>query len=82
MRTHFVYGFAKAALLHLTESLALELAPAITVTAVVPSRSPVPRTDTLPACKAAAIDGMPLGRLVTAEEIGRRVALLGSADFD
>ena len=31
VRTHSVYGLAKAALLHLTESLALELAPTITV---------------------------------------------------
>jgi NAD(P)-dependent dehydrogenase (short-subunit alcohol dehydrogenase family) len=82
VRTHSVYGLAKAALLHLTESLALELAPAITVNAVVPSQIASARTDTMPVYKAAAIDGTPLGRLVTEAEIGRMVALLCSADFD
>ncbi len=82
VRTHSVYGLAKAALLHLTESLALELAPAITVNAVVPSQIASARTDTMPAYKAAAIEGTPLGRLVTEEEIGRMVARLCSADFD
>ena len=82
VRTHSVYGLAKAALLHLTESLALEFAPAITVNAVVPSQIASARTDTMPAYKTAAIDGTPLGRLVTEEEIGRMVALLCSADFD
>ena len=81
VRTHSVYGLAKAALLHLTESLALELAPTITVNAVVPSQIASARTDTMPVYKAAAIDGTPLGRLVTEEEIGRMVALLCSADF-
>lgn len=82
VRTHSVYGLAKAAVLHLTESLALELAPTITVNAVVPSQIASARTDTMPVYKAAAIDGTPLGRLVTEEEIGRMVALLCSKDFD
>jgi NAD(P)-dependent dehydrogenase (short-subunit alcohol dehydrogenase family) len=82
VRTHSVFGLAKAAVLHLTESLALELAPTITVNAIVPSQIASARTDTMPVYKAAAIDGTPLGRLVTEEEIGRMVALLCSADFD
>ena len=82
VRTHSVYGLAKAALLHLTESLALEFAPTITVNAVVPSQIASARTDTMPAYKKAAIEGTPLGRLVTEEEIGRMVALLCSPDFD
>ena len=82
VRTHSVYGLAKAAILHLTESLALELAPSITVNAVVPSQIASARTDTMPAYKAAAIAGTPLGRLVTEEEIGRMVAHLCSPDFD
>jgi NAD(P)-dependent dehydrogenase (short-subunit alcohol dehydrogenase family) len=82
VRTHSVYGLAKAAVLHLTESLALELAPAITVNAVVPSQIASARTDTMPVYKAAAIEGTPLGRLVTEDEIGRMVALLCSPDFD
>ena len=82
VRTHSVYGLAKAALLHLTESLALELAPAVTVNAVVPSQIASARTDRMPAYKAAAIKGTPLGRLVTAHEIARMVALLCGPDFD
>ena len=82
VRSHSVYGLAKAALLHLTESLALELAPTITVNAVVPSQIASERTDTMPQYKAAAIAGTPLGRLVTEEEIARMVALVCSPDFD
>ena len=82
VRSHSVYGLAKAALLHLTESLAVELAPAITVNAVVPSQIASPRTDRLPDYKARAIAATPLGRLVTQEEIARMVVLLCSRDFD
>ena len=82
MRSHSVYGLAKAALLHLTESLAVELAPAITVNAVVPSQIASPRTDRLPDYKARAITATPLGRLVTQAEIARMVVLLCSRDFD
>lgn len=82
VRTHSVYGLAKAALLHLTESLAIELAPAITVNAVVPSQIASARTDAMAAYKAAAIAGTPLGRLVTAGEIARMVALVCSPAFD
>jgi NAD(P)-dependent dehydrogenase (short-subunit alcohol dehydrogenase family) len=82
VRSHSVYGLAKAALLHLTESLALELAPTITVNAVVPSQIASERTDTMPTYKAAAIAGTPLGRLVTEQEIARMVASVCSSDFD
>jgi NAD(P)-dependent dehydrogenase (short-subunit alcohol dehydrogenase family) len=82
VRTHSVYGLAKAALLTLTESLALEFAPAITVNAVVPSQIASARTDTMPVYKEAAIAGTPLGRLVTEQEIARMVALVCSPQFD
>lgn len=82
VRSHSVYGLAKAALLHLTESLAVELAPTITVNAVVPSQIASARTDRMPAYKAAAIAATPLGRLVTEAEIGGMVALLCSPAFD
>ena len=82
VRSHSVYGLAKAALLTLTESLALELAPAITVNAVVPSQIASARTDTMPVYKGAAIAGTPFGRLVTEEEIARMVALVCSPAFD
>jgi NAD(P)-dependent dehydrogenase (short-subunit alcohol dehydrogenase family) len=82
VRSHGVYGLAKGALLHLTASLALELAPAVTVNAVVPSQIAGPRTDTLAAYKAAAVAATPLGRLVTQEEIARVVVRLCTAEFD
>ncbi|MBM3650146.1 MAG: SDR family oxidoreductase [Alphaproteobacteria bacterium] len=82
VRTHSVYGLAKAALLHLTESLALELAPAITVNAVVPSQIASPRTDTMPVYRDAAIAGTPLGRLVTEDEIGEMCLQVCSPAFD
>ena len=82
VRSHSIYGLAKAALLHLTETLAVELAPAITVNAVVPSQIASARTDTMPVYKDAAIKGTPLGRLVTEDEIGGMVVLLCSPAFD
>lgn len=82
VRTHSVYGLAKAALLHLTESLALEFAPSITVNAIVPSQIASERTNNMPRYKEAAIAGTPLGRLVTEEEIGGMVALVCSPEFD
>lgn len=82
VRTHGVYGLAKAALLHLTQSLALELAPAVTVNAIVPSQIASPRTDAMPAYKAAAIAATPLGRLVTEAEVARMVVRVCSPGFD
>lgn len=82
VRSHGVYGLAKAALLPLTQALALELAPAVTVNALVPSQIASPRTDGMPAYKAAAIAGTPLGRLVGQEEIARMVVRLCSPEFD
>jgi NAD(P)-dependent dehydrogenase (short-subunit alcohol dehydrogenase family) len=82
VRSHSVYGLAKAALVHLTESLALELAPHITVNALVPSQIASARTDTMPVYKDAAIAGTPLGRLVSEDEIGEMAVLLCSPAFD
>jgi len=82
VRSHGVYGLAKAALLPLTQALALELAPAVTVNAVVPSQIASARTDRMAAYKAAALAGTPLGRLVTQAEIGQMVVRLCSPEFD
>lgn len=82
VRTHGVYGLAKGALLHLTQSLALELAPAVTVNALVPSQIASARTDTMPVYRAAAIAATPLGRLVTQGEIAALVVRLCSPEFD
>jgi NAD(P)-dependent dehydrogenase (short-subunit alcohol dehydrogenase family) len=82
VRSHSVYGLAKAALLHLTESMAVDFAPHVTVNAVVPSQIASARTDRMPAYKAAAIAATPLKRLVTQPEIATMVALLCSPAFD
>jgi NAD(P)-dependent dehydrogenase (short-subunit alcohol dehydrogenase family) len=82
VRSHSVYGLAKAALLHMTESMAVEFAPRVTVNAVVPSQIASARTDRMPAYRAAAIAATPLGRLVTQAEIARMVALVCSPAFD
>jgi NAD(P)-dependent dehydrogenase (short-subunit alcohol dehydrogenase family) len=82
VRSHSIYGLAKAAVVHLTESLALELAPAVTVNAVVPSQIASARTDTMEDYKRAAIAGTPLGRLVTETEIAKVVARLCEPEFD
>ena len=82
VRTHSVYGLAKAALIHLTESLALELAPAVAVNAVIPSQIASARTDTLVEYKRTAIAGTPLGRLVTEEEIANVVVRICGPEFD
>ncbi|MBK9605295.1 MAG: SDR family oxidoreductase [Betaproteobacteria bacterium] len=82
VRSHSIYGLAKAAVIHLTESLALELAPAVTVNAIVPSQIASPRTDTMPVYKDAAIAGTPLGRLVTEQEIAKMAARMCEAEFD
>src|SRR5207237_842181 len=54
VRSHSVYGLAKAALLHMTESMAIEFAPHVTVNAVVPSQIGSGRPDRLPAHTEAA----------------------------
>ena len=82
VRSHSVYGLAKAALLHMTESMAVEFAPHVTVNAVVPSQIASARTDKMPAYKAAAIAATPLKRLVTQPEIATMVVLLCSPAFD
>jgi NAD(P)-dependent dehydrogenase (short-subunit alcohol dehydrogenase family) len=82
VRSHSVYGLAKAALLHMTESMAVDFAPHVTVNAVVPSQIASARTDKMLAYKAAAIAATPLKRLVTQQEIARMVALVCSPAFD
>jgi len=82
VRSHSVYGLAKAALLHLTESMAVEFAPHVIVNAVVPSQIASARTDRMPDYKTAAIAATPLKRLVTQPEIARMVALMCSPVFD
>lgn len=82
IRSHSVYGLAKAAVLHLTESLALELAPEIRVNAVAPGQ--IRESDILndfdPNYIAHMTETTPLKRLVSRQEVAGAVCLLCS-DF-
>ncbi|MFS2293468.1 MAG: SDR family oxidoreductase [Actinomadura sp.] len=85
LRNHSIYGLAKEALITLTESLALELGPEITVNAVAPgqieeSAGDIGEVD--PTFVARALERTPAGRLVTRAEVARVVALLCTPTFD
>jgi NAD(P)-dependent dehydrogenase (short-subunit alcohol dehydrogenase family) len=80
IRVHSVYGLAKAAQIHLTESLALELAPSVRVNAVSPGQ--IRESEELdlyaPGSLARITAATPLKRLVSREEVARAVCLLCS----
>lgn len=80
IRVHSVYGLAKAALIHLTEALALDLAPEIRVNAVAPGQ--IQESDELnqidPNYLARMTETTPLKRLVTRREVAEAVCLLCS----
>lgn len=85
IRNHSVYGLAKSALILLTEALALELGPEITVNAVAPgqiaeSAPEVSKID--PTFVARAIERSPGGRLVTRSEVAEVVTWLCSPAAD
>ncbi len=84
VRVHSVYGLAKAAVRHLTEALAVELAPEVTVNAIAPGQiEDTPLIDVIaPGYKDALRAATPLRRLVTWDELARLVVLLCSAPFD
>jgi NAD(P)-dependent dehydrogenase (short-subunit alcohol dehydrogenase family) len=81
IRSHAVYGLAKAAVLHLTEALAVELAPYVTVNAIAPGQIEdselIDEID--PNYKRMLRAEAPLKRLVTRDEIaGLVLALCGN----
>lgn len=85
LRNHSVYGLAKQAIEMLTEGLALELGPEITVNAVAPgqileSADDVAQHD--PTFVDRAIERTPLGRLVTRAEVAELVAAMCAPLFD
>lgn len=75
------YGTSKAALMHLTQQLAVELAPGVRVNAVAPA---VVRTRFAGALfegrEAEVVEGYPLGRLGEPEDVAAAVAFLASDD--
>lgn len=84
IRSHSVYGLAKDALRHLVSSLAVELAPQITVNAIAPGQIvDTPLVDEIaPGFKQAQLEATPLKRLVTWNELSALVVLLCSHPFD
>ena len=85
LRNHSVYGLAKSAVVTLTESLALELGPEITVNAVAPGQiieSTADIGDIDPTFVDRAVARTPAGRLVTRAEIAEIVASLCAPPFD
>ena len=80
VRNHSVYGLAKNALLVLTEALALDFAPHVTVNAVAPGLIDDPSVPE--GTKDAAKQDTPLRRLVTYPQVADMVCLLCSPAFD
>jgi NAD(P)-dependent dehydrogenase (short-subunit alcohol dehydrogenase family) len=85
LRNHSVYGLAKHAVIYLTEELALELGPEVTVNAVAPGQIEESAADIAsydPTFVERAVHRTPLGRLVTRNEVAELVAVLLSPTFD
>jgi NAD(P)-dependent dehydrogenase (short-subunit alcohol dehydrogenase family) len=80
VRNHSVYGLAKNALLALTESLALEFAPRVTVNAVAPGLIDDPEVTAW--LKEAVEKDTPLHRLVSYQEVADMVCLLCAPEFN
>ena len=85
VRNHGVYGLAKDAVIALTEELALELAPEITVNGVAPgqieeSAADIHEVD--PTFVARAVAHTPTGRLVTRRQVGELVVATCGPPFD
>ena len=75
------YSAAKAGVLNLTQTAALELAPVVRVNAVAPGMVHTPLTDIVvstPAWREAAEAGTPLGRIGTAAEVADVILFLAS----
>jgi 3-oxoacyl-[acyl-carrier protein] reductase len=79
VRTHSIYSLAKAAVITLTESLAVELGPEITVNAIAPGqiKESAAIMDTFePGFSDRATDAAPLKRLVTRAEVAELMGLI------
>lgn len=75
------YSAAKAGVLNLTQSAALELAPSVRVNAVAPGMIHTPLTDIVvqnDEWRTAAEAGTPVGRVGRAEEVAQVIAFLSS----
>ena len=75
VRSDSVYGLAKATMRHLVESLAVEMAPLITVNIISPGLI-ADNEDMSAEYAAAQVAETPMGRLVTRAEVADAVAFL------
>jgi len=85
LRNHSIYGLAKWGVRHLTQSLALELGPEITVNAISPGQIAESAPDIAefdPTFVDRAIADTPVGRLATRPEIAQMMVLMCSPAFD
>jgi pteridine reductase len=76
LRDHAIYGMAKAALVHMTRALALDMAPRVRVNAVAPGAILWPDDGKPDAAKQAILARTPLGRTGTPEEVAEAVRWL------
>ena len=75
------YGASKAGIINLTQTMAMELAPhAVTVNAVAPGPTQVPRLSHGPKQRAAFLSRMALKRYATPQDIAAAVTFLASPD--
>lgn len=83
IRSHSIHGLAKAALIYLTEALAVELAPHVTVNAIAPGQIEdselIDQID--PNYKRILRQESPLERLVTRQEVADTIVLLCGDPF-
>jgi NAD(P)-dependent dehydrogenase (short-subunit alcohol dehydrogenase family) len=79
-RSHSVYGLAKSSVIHLTEALAIELAPEVRVNALAPDLI-ADNEEMAPDLVARVIASTPMGRLVSRGEIAEMVCLLCTPAF-
>ncbi len=78
IRTHSVYGLAKAGIIDFVESLAVQVAPEVTANVIAPGQiqESTEIFDIDPTFVERAIDYTPLGRLVTRKEIAEMILLI------
>jgi pteridine reductase len=76
LREHALYGASKAALIYLTQALALELAPQVRVNAIAPGAILWPEGGKSEAAQETILARVPLGRTGSAEEIANAVRWL------
>ena len=76
LREHALYGASKAALVHLTQALALELAPKVRVNAIAPGAILWPEGGKPESVQDAILARVPLARTGTPEEVAAAVRWL------